>query len=49
MNVNQPLTTVDCQGRRLAQPVSVQRTKALLAGLCLGVAMLGHAYGKETQ
>src|SRR5271170_7779507 len=33
--------------RRLAQPVAVQRTNALIAGLSLSVALLGHAYGKE--
>src|SRR6266481_3850933 len=47
MNVNLLLTSVHRLRRRLAQPVAVQRTNALIAGLCLSVAVLGHAYGKE--
>src|SRR6266851_7066900 len=47
MNVNLLLTSVHRLRCRLAQPVAVQRTNALIAGLCLSVAVLGHAYGKE--
>src|SRR5713226_7996237 len=47
MNVNLLLTSVHRLRRRLAQPVAVQRTNALIAGLCLSMAVLGHAYGKE--
>src|SRR5258706_1052692 len=47
MNVNLLLTNVHRLRRRLAQPIAVQRTNALIAGLCLSVAVLGHAYGKE--
>src|SRR5208282_6833425 len=47
MNVNLQLTSVYRLRRRLAQPVTVRWTNALIAGLCLSVAMLGHANGKE--
>src|ERR1035441_1917008 len=47
MNVNLLLTSVHRLRRRLAQFIAVQRTNALIAGLCLSVAVLGHAYGKE--
>src|ERR1700684_1898969 len=46
MSVHLLLTSVHRLGRRLAQPVAVQRTTALIAGFCLSVAVLGHAYGK---
>jgi pimeloyl-ACP methyl ester carboxylesterase len=47
MSVNLPLTSVHGRRRRLAQPVAVLKTNALIAGFCLSVAVLGHAYGKE--
>src|ERR1700677_1529387 len=47
MSVHLLLTSVHRLGRRLAQPVAVQRTTALIAGFCLSVAVLGHAHGKE--
>src|ERR1022692_865059 len=47
MSVHLLLTSVHRLRRRLAQPVAVQRTNALIAGLCLSVVVLGHAYGKE--
>jgi pimeloyl-ACP methyl ester carboxylesterase len=47
MNMNLLLTSVHRQRRRLARPGAVQKTNALIAGLCLGVAVLGYAYGKE--
>src|SRR5271170_448147 len=47
MKVNLPLTGVYRLRRRLAQPVAVQWTNALIAGLCLSAVMLGHANGKE--
>src|ERR1035438_5871217 len=47
MSVHLLLMSVHRLRRRLAQPVAVQRTNALIAGLCLSVVVLGHAYGKE--
>src|ERR1700723_266204 len=47
MSVHLLLTSVHRLGGRLAQPVAVQRTTALIAGFCLSVAVLGHAHGKE--
>src|SRR5450755_975758 len=47
MSVHLLLTSVHRLRRRLAQPVAVQRTNALIAGLCLSVVVLAHAYGKE--
>ena len=47
MSVHLLLTSVHRLGRRLAQPVAVQRRNALIVGFCLSVAVLGHAYGKE--
>jgi hypothetical protein len=47
MNANPLLASVHRLRRRLAQPVAVQRTNVPIAGLCLSVAVLGHAYGKE--
>jgi pimeloyl-ACP methyl ester carboxylesterase len=47
MNLNLLLTSVRRLRHRLAQPVAIQKTNALIAGLCLSVAVLGHANGKE--
>src|SRR6202453_1269 len=47
MSVHLLLTSVHRLGRRLAQPVAVQRMNALIVGFCWSVAVLGHAYGKE--
>ena len=47
MSVNSPLTSVHPRRRWFGHAVAVQRTDALIAGLCLSVALLGQAYGKE--
>src|SRR5579863_4474050 len=47
MSVNPLLTSVRRRPCRLAQAIAVQRTNVLIAGLCLSVVLLGHAYGKE--
>ena len=47
MSVNSLPTSVHRPRCRLTQAVAVQRTNALIAGLCLSVVLLGHAYGKE--
>ena len=47
MRVNLLSTSVHRLRRWLVRPVAVQRTNTLIAGLCLSVAVLGHAYGKE--
>ena len=49
MNVNLLLTSVRRLRRRIAQPAAIQRTNALIAGLCLSVVMWGHANGKENK
>src|SRR5579872_1617830 len=46
MGTNLPLTSVH-QQRRLAEPVAVRRTNVLIAAFCVGVVVLGQAYGKE--
>jgi len=46
MGTNLLLTSVH-QQRRLAEPVAVRRTNVLIAAFCLGVVVLGQAYGKE--
>src|SRR3984885_9067257 len=40
------LRTSAYQQRRLAQPVAVRRTNVMIAAFCLGVVVLGQAYGK---
>lgn len=47
MSANLLLASVHGLRRRLVQAVATQRTKALIAGLCLSVAVLGHANGKD--
>jgi hypothetical protein len=49
MSVNLVLSSVHRLRRRLAQPVATPRTNAntLIVGVCLSVAVLGHAYEKE--
>jgi hypothetical protein len=47
MDVNLLLTSVHRLRRRLAQFVAVRRTSVLIASLCLSVAVLGDAHGKE--
>src|SRR5271167_799564 len=49
MTVNLLLPSVRHLRRRLAQPIAVHRTNVLLAGLCLSLAVLGHASGKENR
>src|SRR5260370_17893822 len=49
MSVNRLFTSVHRLRRRLAQIVAVPRINALIAGFCLSVAVLGHAYGKENE
>src|ERR1700675_4299203 len=45
MRANLLLTSAH-QQRRLAQPVAVRRTNVMIAAFCLGVVVLGQAYGK---
>jgi pimeloyl-ACP methyl ester carboxylesterase len=47
MQSNLLRTSVYQRRRRLAQPIVVRRTNALIAALCLGVVVLGPAYGRE--
>lgn len=49
MSVNRLFTSVHRLRRRLTQIVAVPRINALIAGFCLSVAVLGHAYGKENE
>src|SRR2546425_696213 len=47
MNVNRLLASIHRLWCCLAQRVAAQRTNALITSLCLSVAVLGYAYGKE--